>query len=157
LPNQKCLTPEFFFRALISVSQITKDALLRDFAISETIDPPPPPIPTTLIRALNNASSPFTVLLTEYSYKNGTVIYNHGVESKVISQTEFNLRKFTFVNWIVANAMRALDTFSPLRTEVVAFKEDELRRHGILGENESLIEKLKTVKRVDGNIVVLRY
>src|SRR3990167_4767287 len=57
LPNQKYLMPDFFFKARISVSAIIKVALSKDLPISETIDPPPPPIPTTLILALKRVSA----------------------------------------------------------------------------------------------------
>ena len=53
-PNQKYFVPGLFFKALISVSAITKLAFSKDLPISETIDPPPPPIPITLIFALKN-------------------------------------------------------------------------------------------------------
>src|SRR3989344_1710044 len=47
--------PCLFLKDLTSVSAITNVALFKDLPISETIDPPPPPIPITLIFGLNDS------------------------------------------------------------------------------------------------------
>src|SRR3989344_4080267 len=51
-PNRKYLIPRRFLNARTSVSAITNEALCNDRPISETIDPPPPPMPITFILAL---------------------------------------------------------------------------------------------------------
>lgn len=81
----------------------------------------------------------FKITMGEYFWKNGQVIFRHGITETVISPAEFDKLKFAWANHIVESAYHlTFEKFKDLRQRQMNVYEKVLRENNLLSEEETV-------------------